>query len=221
MTNFLHFKRIALVPAATLALMGAVNPASAHEASAGPAAANLIEEQPAQESPSADLSDGNDIQIALEQAFTGDTSSLIALLHGPSGDETRLQLSERLHERNDFDVPLSAGDPISPELLRTGEYDIVCTGYNGVSMGWVDKVVLACHGWLDYYISGRHVAHYCPDLLPTAPKVTAACVAGSTGVFSALVTAPASITVGSAVWGIGLIVSVNQIRIGCGPRGSW
>jgi hypothetical protein len=163
----------------------------------------------------------DEIQTALEEAADGDDSALVELLHGAHGEEVRLQLSAWLHARGDFKVGLTRSSSIGAGALSTGSYDIVCTGYNGVSMNWVGKVAMACHGWLDYYISGGHSAHLCPDLWPTGPVTSAQCSRGNTGVFAAVVTLPTKVTLGSAVWGFGLITSINNIRVGCGARGTW
>ncbi|MEZ2389329.1 hypothetical protein AB6813_07240 [bacterium RCC_150] len=48
--------------------------------------------------------------------------------------------------------------------------------------GWNGKEILACHGWLDTYISGRHVAHYNPDLIPRGGPVSIGCAYAGCGV---------------------------------------
>ncbi|AKU18024.1 hypothetical protein [Luteipulveratus mongoliensis] len=60
----------------------------------------------------------------------------------------------------------------SGESFRTGEYDITCQGPNGQFMDWHDKAMFACHGFLDKYISGNHVAHIYPDLIPRGRALT-------------------------------------------------
>lgn len=68
---------------------------------------------------------------------------------------------------------------IVPQQSGTGKYEYFCTSYTGVTMGWNGKIIRACHGWMNVYISGKHVARYCPDLIPDPPnggRVTVMCV---------------------------------------------
>lgn len=102
----------------------------------------------------------NAVVRAVDEAFRGENSRLEALLNGPQSAAVQQELRSRLEARGDFqrvEVPEPTDADLTP--MATGEYDNYCTGYNGVTMGWYEKEILACHGWLDSYISGRHVAH--------------------------------------------------------------
>jgi len=71
---------------------------------------------------------------------------------------------------------------------------------------------LACHGWYDAYISGKHVAHFNPDLIPRGEPVSVGCAYA----IGASVLSAASIgTVGWATYGIGLLVNAGGVVISC------
>jgi hypothetical protein len=67
------------------------------------------------------------------------------------------------------------GIVVAAPSQATGEYDYYCTGYNGRTIGWNNKSFHACHGYLDVYISGRHVGHHVPDAYPTGSSAQLAC----------------------------------------------
>lgn len=104
---------------------------------------------------------------------------------------------------------------MTPMSSSTGEYNTFCTGYNGVSMGWRGKTILACHGWIDVYISGRHTQHYCPDLIPRGKPISIGCfVAAAAGTVSVL-SIPTGGSIGWALYGAGVILSTAGIAISC------
>ncbi len=100
-----------------------------------------------------------------------------------------------------------------------GYYECFCQSYSGVTMGWYNKIVLACHGYLDTYISGRHVSHTIPDLFPrSSGTISLGCalaIAGTiTAVMSIPITAGAS-AYGWAVWGSGTFFSGADLVLSC------
>lgn len=97
------------------------------------------------------LSDREEIQSAVDDAFLGETASLDSLLKGPKVADVQAALAERLQERGDFresDKLREQANAHSRELIepRTGEYDKVCTGYDGKTYDWHSNEPLACHG---------------------------------------------------------------------------
>lgn len=153
---------------------------------------------------------------AVDEAFRGENSRLEALLNGPQSAAVQQELRRRLEARGDFqrvEVPgPTEGSDLT--LMATGEYDNYCTGYNGVTMGWYGKEILACHGWLDSYISGRHVAHYSPDLIPRGYPVSVGCAYAAIGVIVSL-TVPVG-SIGWAAYGSGVLYAGGGIVISCG-----
>lgn len=153
---------------------------------------------------------------AVDEAFRGDNQRLEALLNGPHSAAVQQELRSRLEARGDFrnsKVPEPAQGS-DPTLMATGDYDNYCTGYNGVTMGWYGKEILACHGWLDSYISGRQVAHYSPDLIPRGYPVSVGCAYAAIGVIMSL-TMPVG-TIGWAAYGSGVLYAGGSIVISCG-----
>lgn len=158
------------------------------------------------------------IQTAISQAFDGDSNGLALLLEGPQVLETQAALKARLDARGDFSggyFPANKkapGGAVAP--MSTGRYDYYCTGYNGVTIGWNGKEVLACHGWLDTYISGRHVAHYNPDLIPRGRPVSIGCAYAGFGVIVSLMGPIGAI--GWAAYGSGVLFAAGGVVISCG-----
>lgn len=174
---------------------------------------------------SSPASDYENIQAAVDSAFSGNDEELASLLDGPQSEQTQSILKSRLEERGDFAnsaaleatiqsnvASLKDVDQVTP--LSTGQYDNYCTGYNGVTIGWYGKEELACHGWMDSYISGRHVAHYNPDLIPRGGPVSVDCAYAMLGAAASLM-APVGV-VGWAVYGSGVLYSGGGIVISCG-----
>jgi len=173
------------------------------------------------------------IDKAIDRAFKGDAATLAGLLETAQADKVQTALRERLTARGDFafakpnatrpNVPGASGPGHSKakgvagkdSIVSTGQYEYFCTGYNGVTMGWFGKPILACHGWLDTYISGNHVAHYNPDLIPRGKPITVGCfVSAASGVVTVL-SLPAGGIVGWAKYGIGVLLSSAGIVISC------
>lgn len=140
------------------------------------------------------------------------------LLDGPQVAETQAALKIRVDTRDDFrgrnfSVNKKTSDgAVAP--LSTGQYDYYCTGYNGVTVGWNGKEILACHGWLDTYISGRHVAHYNPDLIPRGGPVSIGCAYAGFGVIMSLMGPIGAI--GWAAYGAGVLFAAGGVVISCG-----
>lgn len=156
------------------------------------------------------------IQAAVDAAFTGEDQQLVVLLQSVQADETRMILRARLEARGDFRVSppktLSGDGVVTP--FATGEY---CTSYAGVTMGWNGKVINACHGWMDVYISGRHVAHFNPDLGPVpGPGASVECTVAVIGTIATLISLPTGGSAGWAVYGIGTIASGAGVVWSCG-----
>lgn len=153
---------------------------------------------------------------AVDEAFRGENSRLEALLNGPQPVAVQQELRRRLEARGDFKRAEEPGatDGSDLTLMATGEYDNYCTGYDGVTMGWYGKEILACHGWLDSYISGRHVAHYNPDLIPRGYPVSVDCAYAAFGVITSL-TMPLG-SIGWAAYGSGVLFAGGGIVISCG-----
>jgi len=158
------------------------------------------------------------IQNAITQAFNGDSSRLAVLLEGSQVAETQAALKIRLDTRdasrrgNISASKKTSGNSVTP--LSTGQYDYYCTGYNGVTLGWNGKEILACHGWLDTYISGRHVAHYNPDLIPRGGPVSIGCAYAGFGVIVSLMGPVGAI--GWAAYGAGVLFAAGGVVISCG-----
>ena len=158
------------------------------------------------------------IQAAVDAAFNGEDQDLVALLQSAQADEVRTVLRARLEARGDFKVspPVTLpADKVTP--FATGEYDYYCTSYAGVTMGWNGKVINACHGWMDVYISGRQVAHFSPDLGPVpGPGASVQCTVGVIGAIATLISLPTGGSAGWAVYGIGTIASGAGVVWSCG-----
>lgn len=115
------------------------------------------------------------IHTAIDAAAAGDDAQLDALLTGPLADRTRELEAQWMQARGDFNVDpaqlvpepkVPEPKPLTPKPM-TGQYDYYCTSLAGVTLGWNGKIERACHGWMDVYNdSGRHVAHYAPDIFP-------------------------------------------------------
>lgn len=195
---------------------------------------------PAVATPKVDRDPGQ-IEDAIEDATRGDTTGLAALLDGPLREETQQQLREWLESEGELEgpspeswappqgataVPLEpdAREPetaaVSGPAICGGAYECFCTGYNGVSMGWYGEPVLACHGYLDQYISGTHVSHTIPDLFPVdGGTLSLGCALAAGGVVTSVmaipITAGAS-TYGWAVWGSGALFAGSSLALSCG-----
>lgn len=171
-------------------------------------------------SPATAAPPSNDQQIAaaLKAAGQGDTTQLETLLSGPLGDQTRTALHAWLVKRGDFTPEKQAKFDKKPvgvvQPLSTGEYDYYCTSYSGVTMGWNGKDQLACHGWLDVYISGNHVGHVCPDLIPRGGPITLGCALAAAGAIVSLIALPAT-GVGWVVYGAGVAIAGPSIVNAC------
>ncbi|BAS13735.1 hypothetical protein AHiyo8_20380 [Arthrobacter sp. Hiyo8] len=159
------------------------------------------------------------IQTAISEAFDGDSNRLALLLESPQVSETQAALKIRIEERGDFSgghflaSKKAPGGAIAP--MSTGRYDYYyCTGYNGATIGWNGKEILACHGWLDTYISGRHVAHYNPDLIPRGGPVSIGCAYAGFGVIVSLMGPIGAI--GWAAYGAGVLFAAGGVVISCG-----
>jgi hypothetical protein len=161
-------------------------------------------------------SDQKIIAAAIDAAFAGSDRDLVSLLHSPKAGGTRTALRARLEARGDFQFipPRESGVTLAP--MSTGQYDYYCTSYAGVTMGWDGKVVEACHGWMDVYISGRHVAHFSPDLVPVGPGVSVQCTVAVIGTTATLISLPAGGAAGWAVYGIGAIAGGAGVVWSCG-----
>ncbi len=123
----------------------------------------------------------------------------------------------KLEARGDFNFkPPSNLTAKNVVPLSTGEYDYYCTSYAGVTMGWNGKVLTACHGWMDVYISGRQVAHFSPDLGPVGPPGSVQCTVAAIGAIATLISLPAGGAAGWAVYGIGVIASGAGVVWSCG-----
>ncbi|MFW0771925.1 hypothetical protein ACLRGI_02005 [Paenarthrobacter nitroguajacolicus] len=158
------------------------------------------------------------IQEAVDAAFSGDDEVLVALLQSAQVDEVRTVLRARLEARGDFEVNPPSTMPTDVMVpLSTGEYDYYCTSYAGVTMGWNGQVIEACHGWMDVYISGRHVAHFSPDLGPVpGPGASVECTTAVIGAVATLISLPAGGAAGWAVYGIGTIAGGAGVIWSCG-----
>ena len=86
-------------------------------------------------------------------------------------------------------------------------------------MGWYNKIVLACHGYLDMYISGNHVSHTIPDLFPRGTAISLGCAKAGVGAIIAVMAIPitgGASTYGWIVWGAGAMFAGNDVRLSCG-----
>lgn len=163
------------------------------------------------------LPSSDETQAAIDEAFVGNDSHLAALLEGPQSAQTQAALKQRLEARGDFtEAARQADESKASEVaaMGTGQYEMVCTYYNGQTMGWWDKEVLACHGYMDTYISGRQVAHYIPDLIPRGGPISYGCAYAAFGAIVSL-TNPVG-AIGWAVYGIGVLVAAGGVVISCG-----
>ena len=198
---------IAVVVTSAALLLGGMNGATAATVPAPP--------QPITTS---QLQTPEQIQTAISQAFDGDSNGLALLLESPQVSETQAALKIRLEARDGFPRghflanKKAPGGAVAP--MSTGRYDYYCTGYNGVTIGWNGKQILACHGWLDTYISGRHVAHYNPDLIPRGGPVSIGCAYAGFGVIVSLMGPIGAI--GWAAYGAGVLFAAGGVVISCG-----
>jgi hypothetical protein len=198
---------ISVVVTSAALLLGGINGATAVTVPAPPPAATTSQLQTPEQ-----------IQTAISEAFDGDSNRLALLLESPQFSETQAALKIRLEGRYDFSGGAvlvnkkAPGGAVAP--MSTGRYDYYCTGYNGVTIGWNGKEILACHGWLDTYISGRHVAHYNPDLIPRGGPVSIGCAYAGFGVIVSLMGPTGAI--GWAAYGAGVLFSAGGVIISCG-----
>lgn len=161
-----------------------------------------------------DDSQADTIQAAIASAATGDDSQLDALLKSPLAGQTRAALAAWLQARGDLNF--DATDLVKPDIkaLSTGQYDYYCTSYAGVTLGWNGKVERACHGWMNVYISGNHVARYCPDLFPSpVGAISFACFV--TAGFWAADMIIAGATAGWGIVGFTLLEGAITIPLAC------
>lgn len=204
-----RFVRFALVLATSTALL--------FGGAGGANAATGVQQVQRETAATQDQASRAQIESAVESAFAGDAAALAALLEGPRAALTQVVLKDRLEERGDLRRAESlkiTAEAVDPAPMSTGQYDYYCTGYNGVTIGWNGMEVLACHGWLDTYISGRHVAHYNPDLIPRGAPVTVGCAYAMIGVVVSL-TVPLGV-VGWAVFGTGVLYAGGGVVVSCG-----
>lgn len=195
---------------------------------ANAAPAVTVSDAVVQEHKNAGAGPASDVVVrAVDEAFEGETGKLETLLNGPHSAAVQQELRSRLESRGDFqkgdgalesiagpDLSHEAGAGLDLTPMSTGQYDNYCTGYNGVTMGWYGKEILACHGYLDSYISGRHVAHYNPDLIPRGYPVSVGCAYAGAGAIMALLS-PVG-TIGWAAYGVGVLFAGGGIVISCG-----
>lgn len=169
---------------------------------------------------------------AISDAEHGNTGAIDRLLSGPNSAKFQAVLRTYLSDKGQLPESSAASTnasatgastratAVSPTIgvtpmSDTGDYNTFCTGYNGVSMGWYGQVILACHGWIDVYISGNHTQHYCPDLIPRGLTISVGCfIAVGAGVATAL-TIPSGGTIGWALYGTGLILATAGITVSC------
>ena len=122
---------------------------------------------------------GDPYRAAMEAAAKGDTRALERLLASPTeGAAMRTAVAKWLKAHPTLAVgqlkPLS-NTLKAPSVMATGQYDITCQYYDGSFHGWYGQPFLACHGYLDKYISGSHASHSIPDLFPRGRVISIDC----------------------------------------------
>lgn len=174
------------------------------------------------------------IKAAIKAASKRKPAALVKLLAGASGNKTRVELRKWLVKRGDFKWvakfkkksisirSYSASslqlDKASARATCTKPYACTCTSYAGQRMSWSGKVILACHGWYDEYVSGRHVAHAIVDLVPRGEEISVACAKGAVGVVISVGGVVASLPMSPVGWmvaGGSLAWALKEVVLAC------